>query len=112
MTNSKIDGLIGLAQRGRFLIISGEKILEANPAKVTLVIVAIDLVESGRDKLVRWATANKKPILFYRNKEELGHIIGKNYVGALAITNRNLAKAISAADKKMKEGVLDGESKQ
>lgn len=88
-------GMLGLAMRagkvasGEF---AAEKALKEN--KAYLVIVAREASENTQKKFRNMCQHYKVPYFVFGTKEELGHMIGKEYRASLAVCDKNFAEVI------------------
>lgn len=62
--------------------------------KACVVIVAGDVSDNTREHYEKMCEYYEVPLYFYGTKNELGHVIGKEYRASLAIIDNGLAKAI------------------
>lgn len=87
--------LLSLAQRAG-KVASGEfKTEEAVKSyQASLVVVAGDASDNTKKKFTNMCTFYEVPILFYSDKESLGHFIGKEFRASLAVTDKGLADKI------------------
>lgn len=95
MMRDKVLSLIGLATRaGR--AVSGEFMTEreTKSGKASLVIVAEDASENTKKKFQDMCKYYKVPIIFYQDKDTLGHAMGKAFRASLAIVDEGFAKEI------------------
>lgn len=87
--------LLSLAQRagkvasGEFKTEESVKSLQAK-----LVILASDASDNTKKKFTNMCTFYEVPIIFYSNKEEIGHYIGKEFRASVAVTDEGLANKI------------------
>ena len=63
--------------------------------KVKLMLLAEDLSDNSKNKMISIADRYKVPYLIYGNMDELSHITGMEGKGIFSITDDNLAKVIS-----------------
>lgn len=80
----------GKTQSGEFLT---EKAVKEG--KAALVIIAGDASTNTRKKFQNMCEFYKVPIYFYKDKENLGHAMGKEIRASLAVTDAGFAKSIS-----------------
>lgn len=95
MKTDKVLSMLGIAEKaGR--VASGEYQTEhaVKSYKAYLVIVAEDASANTRKMFRNMCEFYKVPLVFYGNKETLGHAIGKEFRASLAITDEGLAKAV------------------
>lgn len=91
---NKILQLIGLAHKGKRILI-GEDIL-SNIAKkhIELIILANDVSENTKKRFCNKALFYQIDIISLFSKEELGQCLGKNYISAVAILDSKLKNKI------------------
>lgn len=93
----KVAGMIGLAARagkvasGEFSV---EKAVKSKHAR--LVIIAEDASDTTKKNFTDMCRFYETKLYFRSTKEQLGHMIGREYRASLAITNAEFAKAIIA----------------
>ena len=95
MSHSKALSMIGLATKAGKVAsgeISTEK--EVKSARAYLVIVAGDASENTKKKFRNMCEFYQVPIYFYKDKDTLGHAMGKEFRASLAILDEGLAKGI------------------
>ena len=95
MKPDKILSLVGLATRaGRTA--SGEFCTEkeVKTGRAALVIVAGDASENTKKKFRDMCEFYEVPIYFYKDKDTLGHAMGKEFRATLAVTDAGFAKGI------------------
>lgn len=86
---------MGLAARGRMLAVGYNTcILMMNRRKIKILILAGDLADNSKEKMISNAKKNNVPFRIYRSMENLSHITGKENSGIFGITDENLSKAI------------------
>ena len=92
----KVLNYLGLAARGR-LVVTGYNTCAFMMAKkkVKLLILAQDLAENSKKKMISEAERRGVPYKIYGTKEALSHITGKEDSGIFGVTDVNLANAIS-----------------
>lgn len=95
MRESKATGLIGLATRAGKAV-SGEFCTEkgVKSGKAALVIVAGDASDNTKKKFKNMCDFYKVPIYFYKDKDTLGHAMGKEFRASLAILDEGFAGSI------------------
>ena len=95
MSHSKALSMIGLATKAG-KVASGEFSTEkeVNSARAYLVIVAGDASENTKKKFRNMCEFYQVPICFYKDKDTLGHAMGKEFRASLAILDEGLAKGI------------------
>lgn len=95
MSQNKILSLIGLATKaGR--TVSGEFTTEreVKAGRAKLVIVAVSASDNTKKKFTNMCTFYNVPIFFYKEKEELGHAMGKELRASLAVLDDGFAKTL------------------
>ena len=95
MKPDKILSLIGLATRAGKTA-SGEFCTEkeVKTGRAALVIVAGDASENTKKKFRDMCEFYEVPIYFYKDKDTLGHAMGKEFRASLAVLDSGLAKSI------------------
>ena len=92
----KVLNYLGLAARGRLVAIGYNTctfMMAKN--KVKYIILAEDLAENSKKKMIAEANKRNVPYGIYGTKEDLSHITGKEDSGIFGVTDINLEKAIS-----------------
>lgn len=95
MNQNKILSLIGLATKaGR--TVSGEFSTEkeVKSGRAALVIVADDASDNTKKKFKNMCDFYHVPIYFYKDKDTLGHAMGKEFRAMVAVTDAGFAKGI------------------
>ena len=95
MIQDKVTGLISLATKAGKTV-SGEFCTEreVKSKKAALVIVADDASANTKKKFRNMCDFYKVPIYFYKDKDTLGHAMGKEFRASLAILDEGFAKSI------------------
>ena len=95
MIQSKVLSLVGLATKAGKTV-SGEFMTEkeVKSGRAALVIVADDASDNTKKKFRDMCEFYKVPIYFYRDKDTLGHAMGKEFRASLAILHEGFAKGI------------------
>ena len=95
MGQSKALSLIGLATKAGKTA-SGEFCTEkeVKSGKASLVIIADDASDNTKKKFKNMCDFYHVPICFYRDKDTLGHAMGKQFRASLAILAQGFAKGI------------------
>ena len=95
MIQSKVLSLVGLATKAGKTV-SGEFMTEkeVKSGRAALVIVADDASDNTKKKFRDICEFYKVPIYFYRDKDTLGHAMGKEFRASLAILDEGFAKGI------------------
>lgn len=95
MVQDKALSLISLATKAGKTVsgeFSTEK--EVKSGKAALVIVADDASDNTKKKFQNMCDFYKVPIYFYRDKDTLGHAMGKEFRASLAVLDAGFAKGI------------------
>jgi ribosomal protein L7Ae-like RNA K-turn-binding protein len=95
LNNEKIAGLLRLAQKGRMVEVGKTAVsvlLKRNRA--SLVILAADASEKVKHEIETECFKKNIPIFIFSTKDELGALFGRETVGTIAISDRNLAHGI------------------
>ena len=95
MGQSKALSLIGLATKAGKTVsgeFSTEK--EVKSKRAALVIVADDASDNTKKKFKNMCDYYHVPICFYKDKDTLGHAMGKQFRASLAILDEGFAKGI------------------
>lgn len=92
---SKALSLISLATKAGKTV-SGEFCTEkeVKTGKAVLVIVADDASDNTKKKFRNMCDFYKVPIYFYKDKDTLGHAMGKEFRASLAVLDAGFAKGI------------------
>ncbi|MFQ6960768.1 MULTISPECIES: ribosomal L7Ae/L30e/S12e/Gadd45 family protein [Clostridia] len=95
LIQSKVLSLVGLATKAGKTV-SGEFMTEkeVKSGRAALVIVADDASDNTKKKFRDMCEFYKVPIYFYRDKDTLGHAMGKEFRASLAILDEGFAKGI------------------
>lgn len=95
MGKSKVLSLIGLATKAGKTA-SGEFCTEreVKAGNAALVIVADDASDNTKKKFRNMCDFYHVPICFYKDKDTLGHAMGKQFRASLAILDQGFAKGI------------------
>ena len=95
MQNNRILSSLGLAQKAG-CIASGEYAVEkaVKGGLASLVIVAEDASDNTKKKFRNMCEFYEVPIYFYKDKDTLGHAMGKEMRASLAVLDEGLAKGI------------------
>ena len=93
--NKRLLSLVGLATRAR-KVVSGEFSTEKSvkSGKSHLVIVSEEASDNTKKKFTNMCTYYKVPYFEFGNKEELGHILGKQMRASLAVIDENFSNAL------------------
>lgn len=95
MIQSKALSMISLAVKAG-KVVSGEFCTEkeVKSGLATLVIVADDASDNTKKKFRNMCEFYQVPIYFYKDKDTLGHAMGKQFRASLAVTDEGFAKGI------------------
>ena len=95
MIQSKALSLISLATKAGKTV-SGEFCTEkeVKTGRAALVIVAGDASDNTKKKFKNMCDFYEVPVYFYKDKDTLGHAMGKEFRASLAVQDENFAKAI------------------
>ena len=93
--NKRLLSLVGLATRAR-KVVSGEFSTEKSvkSGKSHLVIVSEEASDNTKKMFRNMCTYYKVPYFEFGNKEELGHILGKQMRASLAVMDAGFAKSM------------------
>ncbi len=91
----KVAGYLGLAQKARRLVAGDAATVTALSAgKACLVVLAIDAAAKVQEEIGGLATAKHVPLIYWRDKNSLGAVVGRSRRGAIAIIDTGFAAAI------------------
>ena len=95
MKQSKALSMISLAMKAG-KVVSGEFCTEkeVKSGLATLVIVADDASDNTKKKFRNMCEFYQVPIYFYKDKDTLGHAMGKQFRASLAVIDEGFAKGI------------------
>ena len=95
MNRNKVLGLLGLAEKAG-KVRSGEFSTEkaVKSGKSGLVIVSEESSDNTKKMFRNMCTYYKVPYFEFGNKEELGHILGKQMRASLAVIDENFSNAL------------------
>ena len=91
MTN-KILGYIGLALRGKFVLLGEDNLKKVK--KGHIIFLASDASENLKEKVSYIASLKGVDVVSLFNKDILGQLLNKNQVAILVVTNYSLATQI------------------
>lgn len=95
MKNNKVFGLLGFAAKSRNLVTGYNTcIYTMNKNKIKLVILASDLADNSKEKMVRACQGMEVTYRIYSDMESLSKVTGKVSSGIFGITDEGFAKAI------------------
>lgn len=102
MKPDKVLSMLGIAAKAGG-VASGEFSTEkaVKDGRAYLVIVAADASENTKKSFRNMTDFYEVPMYLYRDKETLGHFIGKEFRASLAVTNEGLAHSIEDKLKQM-----------
>ncbi len=90
----RIIGLIGIANRGKYLTYGEDIIFKIKKHKMRLIIIALDSSDSFKKEMEQLAIDNNLSTIYFLTKEQLGQIVKKDSVNALGVLNSTIAKRI------------------
>ena len=95
MSQNKALSLLGLATKAG-KVASGEFCTEkeVKSGRAALVIVAGDASENTKKRFRNMCSFYKVPIYFYKDKDTLGHAMGKEFRASLVILDEGFAKGL------------------
>ena len=95
MSQNKALSMIGLATKAG-KVASGEFCTEkeVKSGRACLVIVADDASDNTKKKFQNMCDFYQVPIYFYKDKETLGHAMGKEFRASLVVLDEGFAKGI------------------
>ena len=95
MSQNKVLSLISLATKAGKTA-SGEFCTEkeVKTGRAALVIVAADASDNTKKKFQNMCDFYEVPICFYKDKDTLGHAMGKEFRASLAVFDEGFAKGI------------------
>lgn len=91
---TRLEGYLGLAKRANKLVVGDVLRDAALKRRLYLVIIALDISPRSRVQLEKCLESNTK-VVTYQTKEQLGRICNSRPVGAIGITDQNLAAVIA-----------------
>lgn len=87
--------MLGLAMRAGKIASGGFKVEECvKNGKAHLVIIAQDASDNTKKMFQNMCSYYHVPIIFYSNRNDLGHTIGKEYRASLAVLDEGFVKSI------------------
>lgn len=93
----KIAGLIGLGARGRLVVVGVEQVREAAKRdKVQVAIVAPDVSQHSKDKILPLLNARRIMIVEGPSAAALGAAVGRDTTAVVGVVDRDLARGIRA----------------
>ncbi|WP_026516287.1 YlxQ family RNA-binding protein [Butyrivibrio sp. MC2021] len=95
LDSNKMYSLLGLCMRAGRLQSGEFSVLEAvRHKKAELVIISEDASDNTKKKFSDKCSYYNVPMIFFGNKEELGHAIGKDVRTSLAVLDEGFAKTL------------------
>lgn len=92
---SKIESYMGFAARARSLSTGYNTcVFMMEKGKIRLLVLAEDLSENSKEKMIRAAKQYEVPYRIYGKMDELSHITGTEGKGIFGLADKNLADAI------------------
>ena len=100
----KIDSYLGFAAKSRSLVVGTDtcRILMGK-GKIKLLLIATDLSENSKEKIIREAVKNNVPYKIYETKEKLSKLTGEKTSGVFGILDDNF-KDVIVKELENKEG--------
>jgi ribosomal protein L7Ae-like RNA K-turn-binding protein len=95
LNNEKVTALLRLAQKGRMVEVGKTAVsvlLKRNRA--SLVMLAADASEKVKHAIEKECNKKNIPIFIFSTKDDLGALFGRDTVGTIAISDRNMAHGI------------------
>jgi ribosomal protein L7Ae-like RNA K-turn-binding protein len=87
--------MLGLAARAGAVVPGTERVREAaRSGHLHVVLVASDLSDNSRDKLLPLLTARQIPFVIVYDRDALGGAVGRAPLSALGITEKKLAERV------------------
>ena len=104
--NQKVLSMLGLAARSRNVVSGGFATENAvKSGKAYLVIVSEDASDNTKKKFRNMCDYYHVPICFYKDKDTLGHAMGKEFRASLAILDEGFATECMKLFKKNEETI-------
>lgn len=92
---SKIESYMGFAARARSLSTGYNTcVFMMEKGKIRLLVLAEDLSENSKEKMIRAAKQYEVPYRIYGKMDDLSHITGTEGKGIFGLADKNLADAI------------------
>lgn len=92
---SKVESYMGFAARARSLSTGYNTcVFMMEKGKIRLLVLAEDLSENSKEKMIRAAKQYEVPYRIYGKMDELSHITGTEGKGIFGLADKNLADAI------------------
>ncbi len=95
MSMNNVLSLLGFARKAGHLV-PGETLCEQGikSKKISLLIIAEDMNESTKNKMVRMCESEGVTYRVFSNKESLSNAIGKANYGLFGVTNKKFSRAL------------------
>lgn len=95
MSMNNVLSLLGFARKAGHLV-PGETLCEqgVKSKKISLLIIAEDMNESTKNKMVRMCESEGVTYRVFSNKESLSNAIGKANYGLFGVTNKKFSRAL------------------
>lgn len=91
----KPESLMGFAAKSRDLVTGSNTCeIEAKKGRLKLLIIAEDIAEGSREKMIRTADTNGIPYRIYGDSDGLSHITGCSGRSVFGITDSGFARSI------------------
>lgn len=103
--NNPINGMLGIAYRGKKVSIGDDALLKMRDAKVNLLLLAADASANTKKRYNDKAHFYHVAVIEYADKELLGKIFGKTLISAVGICDKNIASKITSL---IKDGDCNG----
>jgi ribosomal protein L7Ae-like RNA K-turn-binding protein len=92
MTNPRLDGYLGLAQRGRYLSFGETALDRCLKGQVRLLLIAEDIAANSLKDALAVVTKTNTPYRRYGTKSELGARLGKVNIAIIGVGEAHLAR--------------------
>lgn len=95
MSMNNVLSLLGFARKAGHLV-PGETLCEqgVKSKKISLLIIAEDMNESTKNKMMRMCESEGVTYRVFSNKESLSNAIGKANYGLFGVTNKKFSRAL------------------
>lgn len=92
---NNVLSLLGFARKAGHLV-PGETLCEqgVKSKKISLLIIAVDMNESTKNKMVRLCESEGVTYRVFSNKDSLSNAIGKDNYGLFGVTNKKFSRAL------------------
>ncbi len=101
----KIVGMLGIAKRGKYIVINEDLIFKLKKGKIRLIVIALDCPKNLDDNLEQLALKYNATTIRIGTKVILGNAIGLTSVNAIGIINSSIAKKIEELQQEVEEYV-------